>query len=72
MLNLNGRTEPAWVVWNPQRGAPTHIHDDPDEARLEAERLAARQPGESFHVFAWVGTAQHKTVEWIEPDDIPF
>src|ERR1043165_2583175 len=37
-----------WVVWNVGGGAPTFQHDAEHSALLEAERLAARNPGEAF------------------------
>lgn len=46
-----------FLVWNMSRGFPTCSHATMDAAIAEAERLAKRNPGESFNVMAPVGFA---------------
>lgn len=43
-------TTEFWVVWNPSRGIPQVRHATQAEAEAEADRLAAKQPGEEFIV----------------------
>jgi hypothetical protein len=37
-----------WMVWNPNRHAPTVRHSSEEVARDEASRLARLAPGEKF------------------------
>jgi hypothetical protein len=39
-----------WMIWNPQRHAPTYRHYSVEAAHSEAERLARLCPGEVFVV----------------------
>ena len=42
--------EEFWVVWNPSHGSPRKKHPSKGDARMEAERLSSKQPGEPFFV----------------------
>lgn len=42
--------KPFWLVWNPERSAPQHMHDTLHSATHEAERLARQNQGETFIV----------------------
>lgn len=41
---------PFWLVWRQGGGAPTAMHETRESATMEAERLALRNPGQSFVV----------------------
>ena len=41
--------EHFYMVWNPKRDMPRVKHSTHAEAKAEAERLAKKQPGETFH-----------------------
>ena len=43
-------SEKFWVVWCPARGVPTVTHKLYSSARMQAEALAAKHPGETFFV----------------------
>lgn len=43
-------TEQFYMVWNPNRGTPRVKHATHAEAKAEAERLAAKQPGDTFYI----------------------
>lgn len=43
-------TTEFWVVWNPSRGLPQVRHDTQAAAEAEADRLAAKHPGDEFIV----------------------
>ena len=42
--------EQFYMVWNPKRDMPRVKHATHTEAKAEAERLAKKQPGETFHI----------------------
>lgn len=43
-------TTEFWVVWNPSRGLPQFRHNTQAAAEAEADRLAAKHPGDEFIV----------------------
>ena len=43
-----------YLVWNPDRGLPKKRHPTLKSAQNEAERLAKKQPNESFYVLQTV------------------
>lgn len=47
-----------FVVWNPDRGPPTHRHETRNAAQLEAVRLAKGNPGQRFIVLAAITVAE--------------
>jgi hypothetical protein len=67
-------SSPFWMVWNERGSAPTHKHITIESAKAEAERLAQKNPGQSFHVLMLMGTCEVNMVRWTEPDhdEIPF
>lgn len=52
------RPQPFFLVWNPERGAPTIKQPSYSVAEAEAKRLARMTPGESFFVLAAVAEAK--------------
>ena len=44
------KQSPFWLVWRRGGGAPTAMHETRESATMEAERLALRNPGQSFVV----------------------
>jgi hypothetical protein len=42
----------GFMVWNPDRSMPTHVHDTFEDALAEAERLKRYAPRERFFVMA--------------------
>lgn len=44
------RQRQFWMIWNPERSAPTYMHDTEAAAETEAERLARANPGQSFYI----------------------
>lgn len=58
-----------WLVWNPEKGYPTHMHETETVAREEAERLARKHPGFSFHLMAFVASV--KTCTPPPPPTVP-
>jgi hypothetical protein len=65
---------PFWLVWNPQGHAPTFRHPNVQAAKKEAERLAAINPGQKFHVLEAKALCVNSSVRWVQvdPDWIPF
>lgn len=73
-----------WMVWSPNRSAPTFKHWSKPAARREAERLSRSCPGELFIVLAAVDAVTSpvkppETVKLVKPepekvedDGIPF
>jgi hypothetical protein len=63
-----------WLVWNPQREAPTHQHENKRSAEIEAERLARANRGQRFIVLQSIGERVVDDVQRIEHvgDDLPF
>lgn len=54
-----------WIVWNERTGiSPAKKHATEQDARKEAERLAEKQPGDTFVVFESTGSVVAKSVEW--------
>lgn len=53
---------PFYLVWNPERSAPTHKHDTLKKASVEAERLAQNNRG-TFYVMAAICSAKLTTLE---------
>jgi hypothetical protein len=47
--------EEFWMVWRFNGQGPTHQHEYFDDAKKEAERLAANSPGVKFVVLRSVG-----------------
>lgn len=46
-----------WLVHNAASGPAQHEHLSKESAIIEAERLAALNPGKHFHVLESIGTA---------------
>lgn len=68
-----------WMVWCPNRSAPTYRHDTEAAAETEAERLARANPGEHFIVLEAVALRCVDSMQRVdlrkrkvEGDDIPF
>lgn len=65
-----------WMVWNMGGGAPTYQHDFEHQAEAEAERLARRNPGQTFVVLEATSAVKITDVSRINlrtvTDDIPF
>lgn len=63
-----------WMVWNPRRDAPKCKHYTEYEARNEAQRLAAKFPGETFVVLRSLAEVKVETPhKWKEhTNDMPF
>lgn len=69
-----------WMVWNPNRYAPTVKHETARLARIEAERLARHNPCERFYVLEaialrYVDNMQRIDFGGVAPrqdDDLPF
>jgi len=65
--------ETFYLVWEPQNGYTKHRHDHRHQAELEAERLAALNPGKDFYVLqALTQSAIKKPVTTIELTDLPY
>mgnify|MGYP000353797613 CR=1 FL=1 len=47
-----------YYVFNSLRGSPTCKHPTRELAALEAERLAAKHPGEAFEILQCLGISQ--------------
>ena len=59
--------EKFWMVWNVDGRVPTMKHASQQSARLEAERLAKRNPGQQFAVLEAIGVCETtKPVQWAE------
>jgi hypothetical protein len=64
-----------YLVWNKDGSAPRVKHDNFVSARVEAERLARRNPGERFIVLQSVCARVVNDMQEIEcrpADDLPF
>ncbi len=65
-----------WIVWSPGGQTPPRVrHASPHEARSEAERLAALNPGHHFFVCEAVGVARKVEVLWtpiVRDEEVPF
>ena len=62
-----------YLVWEPTSGYTKYRHRDKQDARREAERLAAENHGELFYVLkALTVTRAIKPVETEELNTIPF
>jgi hypothetical protein len=55
-----------WLVWCDGGGTPTVKHATRIEAKAEAERLARRNEGRTFHVLEVIGSATVRLVDWQE------
>jgi len=64
--------EPFWVVRNEEAGPPRYKHNNPIDAKREADRLARANPGQRFTVLRSEGHAEQNDVAWTEHDEIPF
>nr|WP_313470802.1 hypothetical protein [Stenotrophomonas geniculata] len=68
--------EKFWVVWNPKTRSVNVRHYDIELATLEAERLAERNPGESFVVLEAISESKKVSVTTrllrTPEDEIPF
>ena len=53
-----------WFVWNPNGLVPRHKHDSRQDACKEAERLAACNLGQMFHVLEWRASCVSTKVQW--------
>jgi hypothetical protein len=47
---MNTDTRKFFMVYNPSQGAPSHKHFSFSDAKAEARRLSAKQPGDTFYV----------------------
>lgn len=67
-------SEPFWMVYGLNQGAPNVVHNTFESAERESRRLAANNPGIKFYVLASVACAEKMDVSFrsINPDDIPF
>lgn len=66
-------TEPTfYLVWCAEMGPAHFKHESLDQARDEAARLAARNPGKKFVVLASIGHAIRETASWVPHDHNPF
>lgn len=68
---------PGFYVWNPQAGPPRVRHDDALSAKAEANRLAARNPGQTFIVLATVGASclpapKPQWLDLLPETEVPF
>ena len=73
---MRDELEPFWLVWNPNKNAPTHKHLSEANAIAEAERLARKYKGEKFIV---LGTRCVRVVDDMQrlelvadPNQLPF
>ena len=63
-----------WMVWNPERNAPTHRHLSKEQAEREAERLARANAGQRFYILQATAYREVETmrrVRLVEPE-VPF
>lgn len=64
-----------WLVWNEKGRTLTYKHPSLASAKAEAERLARKQPGDTFHVLQCIGSCRKIDVEWTDHNrggEIPF
>lgn len=65
-----------WMVWNYAGGTPHYQHQSEQEAIAEAERLASRNPGQSFIVLEAICARKSDTMQRLDlrgiDDEIPF
>jgi hypothetical protein len=64
-----------WLVWNPQRGMPTHRHRTHESAKQEAERLSRLARGQRFYVLRatdMLCTVDVVHVQLRTSDELPF
>jgi len=63
-----------WMVWNEGKATPMAKHWTEGGALVEAERLAIKHPGETFHVLALVDSCIKREVFWASqlPEETPF
>jgi hypothetical protein len=62
---------PYYYVYNQQGGAPRVRHDTAQKAMNEAERLAAKQPGQAFEVLKCVAISQTQKAStfWMDGEE---
>jgi len=65
---------PYYYVYNQQGGAPRGRHDTAQKAINEAERLAAKQPGQAFEVLKCVAISQTQKAStfWMDGEARPI
>lgn len=61
-----------WVVWCPTRDNPMLRYVDFNDAKAEAERLAATNPGREFFVLQAKTRSERRDVVTVDLDEIPF
>lgn len=74
------KIERFWLVWNPNGRNPTYRHTTRESAQIEAERLAALNPRQSFFVLKAAGGAlanqpvavPFKMVAAVPDHEVPF
>lgn len=65
--------ETFWLVWEPQNGYTKNRHGYQPDAKIEAERLAERNPGKEYFVLqALTMSTVLKPVQTIELSDLPL
>ena len=65
-METKNEEQKFWVVWNPINRNPVKRHYYLHEAKAEALRLAAVNPGQEFYVLRSVGKAQTITAIYQE------
>ena len=65
--------KPYFYTFNRHHGIPTVKHDSLEIAQGEAERLAAKQPGQTFEILRCVGIAQTSKAStfWMDGEEPP-
>ena len=65
--------KPYFYTFNRQHGIPTVKHDSLEIAQGEAERLAAKLPGQAFEILRCVGIAQTSKAStfWVDGEEPP-
>ncbi len=63
-----------YMIWSEQSNLTRHRHRDLDQAKTEAQRLAASNPGCKFYVLHAKGYAElpKPAASWRELGEIPF
>lgn len=63
-------TRKFWFVWNENGRNPTYKHQTFDSAKIEAERLANLNPGQTFVVLESRAECRKNSVTWIQHSDL--
>ena len=65
--------KPYYYTFNRHNGIPTVKHDSLEIAQGEAERLAAKQPGQAFEILRCVGISQTSKAStfWMDGEEPP-